>query len=95
MAVVQARLPRLLLEYEVQGVEDLEVAGDAAEEIGTGGSGESPAGPLLGEVEDLALVGEADQALEAEGAAEHVLGEALEAGDVVGFEPHREVDIEA
>jgi hypothetical protein len=72
---------------EVQGVEDLEVAADVAEEVGARGLGKALAVGLLGAVEDLALVGDADQALEAEGTAQHVLGQALAAGDVVGVEP--------
>jgi hypothetical protein len=61
-------------------LEDLEVAGHAAKEVGSGGLGEPPAGPLLGQVEDLALVGHLDQALEAERAAEQVLAEAISTG---------------
>ena len=80
---------------EVQGVKDLEVAADAVEQVGAGRCGEPAAGPLLGEVEDLALVGHLDQALEAEGAAEQVLAEALEAGGVAGVEAHAVVNAEA
>lgn len=47
---------------EVQGVEDLEVAGDAAEEILAGGLGILLAVVFLGLVEDLAFRGNADQA---------------------------------
>jgi hypothetical protein len=67
---------------------------DAAEEVGAGGLGKAPAVGLLGAVEDLSLVGDADQALEAERTAQHVLGEALAAGDVVGVEPDGAVDRE-
>jgi hypothetical protein len=50
---------------------------------------------LLGQVEDLALVGDADQALEAEGAAEHVLSDALDSGGVAFGQSYIVVDAEA
>jgi hypothetical protein len=80
---------------EVQGVEDLEVAGHVAEEVGAGGAGEPAAGPLLGQVENLAPGGHLDQTLEAERAAEQVLAEALEAGGVASVEAHAVVNAEA
>ncbi len=43
---------------EIQGFKDLEIAGDAAEEVGTGGVWEALRGVLLGEVKDLALLGD-------------------------------------
>jgi hypothetical protein len=49
----------------------------------------------LRQVENLALLGDSDQALEAEWAAEHVLEHAFATGEVVGTEPHGEVDREA
>ncbi len=45
---------------EIQGLKDLEIAGDprtAAEEVGTGAVGEALRGVLLGEVKDRALLG--------------------------------------
>ena len=75
------------LSDEVQGVEDLEVAGDprtAAEQIGARRPGEASAGFLLGEVDHGAVPGDADQALETQLAAEHVLGEPFATGKVVG-----------
>ena len=42
---------------EVEGVEDLEVAGDAVEEVRARRPGESPARSLLGEVDHLVLLG--------------------------------------
>ena len=80
---------------EVQGIEDLEVAADAAEEVAACGLGKALAVGLFGAVEDRALRGDADQALEAERTAQHVLGETFAAGDVVGIELHGEVDLEA
>jgi hypothetical protein len=52
---------------EIQRIEDLEVAGHVAEEIGAGRLGEALGGRLLGQVEDLALGRDADHPLEAEG----------------------------
>ncbi len=69
---------------EIQGIEDLEGAGDAAEEVGAGGPGEAPGRRLLGQVEHLALWRDADQALQAEGTGEHVVQQALAAREVVG-----------
>ncbi len=80
---------------EVQRIKDLEVAGDIAEEIGACGPGKPPGRILLGQVEDLALVCDPDHALEAEGTAQHVLGETLASGEVVGVEPDRKVHSEA
>ncbi len=84
---------------EVQRVEDLEVAGDprtdAAEEVTAGGLGEVSAGFLLGEVDHCALLGDADHPIETERASEHVLGETLATGEVVGVQPHRMMDAEA
>ncbi|MHC4129251.1 MAG: hypothetical protein ACYSUA_13995 [Planctomycetota bacterium] len=40
------------------GVEDLEVAGHAVEEVGAGGVGEALQGVLLGEVDHLSLSGD-------------------------------------
>ena len=80
---------------EVQGVEDLEVAGDAVEEVRARRPGESPARSLLGEVDQLGLLGDADQSLETERASEHVVGDALASGEVVGVQPHRMMHAEA
>jgi hypothetical protein len=79
---------------EVQGLEDLEIPGDAAEEVGPGGVGEALGGVLLGEVKDLALLGDTDHPLETEWAPKHVVGQTLAAGAVVGRDPHREVHLE-
>ena len=46
---------------EIQGVEDLEVAGKTVEEVRAGGVGEASRGVRLGEVDHLALRGEADE----------------------------------
>jgi hypothetical protein len=63
---------------EVERIEDLEVAGHTAEEVGAGGPEEPAAGPLVGDVENLALGGHLDQALQTERTAEHVLVAAVE-----------------
>ncbi len=67
---------------EIERVEDLEVACNVAEEVGAGGLREAPAGFFLGQVKDLALVGDTDHVLEAEGTSQHVMGNALDAGGV-------------
>jgi hypothetical protein len=75
---------------EVQRIKDLEVVGNAAEEVAAGGLGEASAGFLLGPGDHLALGGEADEAGRLTG-QEHVLGQTLAPGKVVGLEPHRGV----
>jgi len=84
---------------EVQRVEDLEVAChpriDAAEEVTAGRPGEASAGFLLGEVDHGALLGDADEPIEAERAAEHVVREPLATGAVVGIQPDGVMDAEA
>lgn len=83
---------------EVEGVEDLEVAGDpspAAEKIFAGGFGVLLAVVFLGLVEDLAFARDANESGEREGAAGHVLGEAFDGGTVAAGEEHGAVDVEA
>ncbi len=59
---------------EVQRAKDLEGAGHVAQEAGAGGLGEGPAVPLLGAVDHLVPIRDADEALKAEGTSQHVLG---------------------
>ena len=64
---------------EVQGLKDLEVTGDASEQVVPGGVGEAVWFVLVGVVDNLTGAGDADQAGETERAASHVLAEAFEA----------------
>ena len=80
---------------EVQRVEDLEVPADAAEQIRARRLGEASAGFLLGEVDHLSLVSDADHALETERTSEHVVGEPLASGTVVGVQTDGVMDPEA
>ena len=80
---------------EVQGIKDLEVTGNVPQEVTACGLGEASRGFLLGQVQDLAFVGDADHAIQAEGASEHVLRQAFTSGEVVGAEPDRKVHSEA
>ena len=66
------------LGQEVQRLEKLEVAFDAAEEVFAGGAREALDAVLLGLVENLAGGGDADQPGKAERAASHVLGKAFD-----------------
>ena len=56
----------------------------AAEEVRARRHGEASADFLLSEVDHLALLGDADQALETERASEHVVREPLACGEVLG-----------
>lgn len=80
---------------EVEGLEDLEVALDAREEFRAVGAWESLGVVLLGAIDDLAVGADADKAGETEGAAGHVLGEALGAVVVACCEANAAVDVEA
>jgi len=80
---------------EVERLEELEVAFDAAEEVAAGGVGETVEAVLLGLVEHLAGWRDADQPGEAERAAGHVLGEAVDGVAVAGFDADGAVDVEA
>ena len=64
---------------EIQRLEDLVIAGHAAEEVFIGGLGVLLAVVLVGLVEDFAFGGDTQEPGEGEGAAGHVLGEAFDA----------------
>lgn len=80
---------------EVEGLEDIEVAGGVAEEVCAGRFGEAMGSLLFGAVDDLAGAGDAQNACEAEGAAGHVLGEALNPLATAGGQADTAIDAEA
>ena len=80
---------------EVEWLEDLKVAGYAAQQVHACGLGKTLRMMFLRPVNDLPGGGDADEAGQAERAANHVLGQTLDALPVAGLEAGASVNVEA
>ncbi len=81
--------------YEVERVEQLEVPACPARQALVSELREGKASGLFRFVDDLAVVGGFDHAVEAERAADDVLGQPLDGGGVAGLDPDALVHAEA
>ena len=79
---------------KVEGREDLEVAFRATPQIGTGRAGEAAAPLLFGSVDHGTVIGQADDAGQAEGTPQDILRLSLQGSRVVGREVDTIIDTE-